>query len=79
MTEKKSGSKLKKTVLTVIIALIAFVVLVLVAARLFFRAPVRAYYKASEKAFMILVVNPTITPGRYPPKMAMTTVPTVSR
>ena len=62
MTEKKSGSKLKKTVLTVIVALVAFVVLVLVAARLFFRAPVRAYYKASEKAFAIPGLSESMIP-----------------
>ena len=62
MTEKKSGSKLKKTVITIIAVLVLLVVLVLALARLYFRVPVRAYYKASEKAFKIPGLTDNMVP-----------------
>lgn len=53
MTKQKSGSKLKKALLTILIVLVALVALVFIGARIYFRAPVTSYYKASEKAFVI--------------------------
>ena len=62
MTEKKSGSKLKKGLLTAAVYIVAVVVLVLTGARLFFRVPVREYYQASEKAFVIPGLSETMIP-----------------
>lgn len=62
MTEKKSGSRLKKTVITIIAVLVSLVVLVIAAARLYFMVPVRAYYKASEKAFKIPGLTDNMVP-----------------
>ena len=62
MTEKKSGSKLKKGLLTFAFCLVALAVLVLTGARLFFRVPVRSYYRASEKAFVIPGLSETMIP-----------------
>lgn len=50
---KKTGSKAKKAVITVLIVLVALVAIVFIGARIYFRAPVSSYYKASEKAFVI--------------------------
>lgn len=50
---RKSGSKAGKAVITILIVLVALVVIVFVGARIYFRAPVSSYYKASEKAFVI--------------------------
>ncbi|MBO4449330.1 MAG: hypothetical protein J5777_01970 [Clostridiales bacterium] len=62
MSEKKSGSKLKKALLTFVICLVTLAVLVLTGARLFFRVPVKAYYKASEKAFAIPGLSESMIP-----------------
>lgn len=50
---KKTGSKAKKAVITVLIVLVALVAIVFIGARIYFRAPVSSYYKASEKVFVI--------------------------
>ena len=53
MPAKQKSSKLKKGLFTAVVAIAALAVLVLVAARLYFRVPVISYYRASEKAFKI--------------------------
>lgn len=53
MTERRSGHKLRKALYTVAAVLCALVLLVFIGARLYFRIPVRSYYQASEKAFVI--------------------------
>ena len=53
MTEKKHGPALKKAVVTIAAVLVCLTVLVFVCARLYFRVPVRDYYKASGKVFKI--------------------------
>ena len=50
---KKTGSKAKKALITILVVLLALVAIVFIGARIYFRAPVSAYYKASEKAFVI--------------------------
>lgn len=62
MTEDRSGSKFRKTVLTIAIAICALVLLVFLGARLYFRVPVSAYYQASEKSFVI----PGLSDGLVP-------------
>ena len=59
---KKSGSKAKKVILTILAVLIALIAIVLIGARIYFRAPVSAYYKASEKAFVIPGLLDNMTP-----------------
>ena len=49
----KTGSKAKKVIVTILVVLVALIAIVLVGARIYFRAPVSSYYKASEKAFVI--------------------------
>lgn len=55
MSDKPSsaGKRAIKTVVTVICCILCFVLLVLLGARAYFRHPVSAYYKSSEKAFVI--------------------------
>ena len=50
---KKTGSKAKKALITILVVLLALVAIVFIGARIYFRAPVSAYYKASEKALVI--------------------------
>ncbi|MBR4404348.1 MAG: hypothetical protein IKT10_04465 [Clostridiales bacterium] len=59
---KKSGSKAKKVIVTILVVLVALVAIVLIGARIYFRAPVSAYYKASEKAFVIPGLLDNMTP-----------------
>ena len=59
---KKSGSKAKKVIITILVVLVALVAIVLIGARIYFRAPVSAYYKASEKAFVIPGLMDNMTP-----------------
>ncbi len=47
---KKTGSKAKKVIVTILVVLVALIAIVLIGARIYFRAPVSSYYKASEKA-----------------------------
>ena len=49
----KKSSRGKKVIRGILLTLLILVALVLVGARIYFRAPVNAYYKASEKAFVI--------------------------
>ena len=53
MSKKKSGSKLKKALITLLGVILVLAAVVFVGARLYFRLPVKSYYKASEKAFVI--------------------------
>ena len=59
---KKFGSKAKKVIITILVVLVALVAIVLIGARIYFRAPVSAYYKASEKAFVIPGLMDNMTP-----------------
>ena len=59
---KKSGSKAKKVIVTILVVLVALIVIVLIGARIYFRAPVSSYYKASEKAFVIPGLMDNMTP-----------------
>ncbi len=49
----KKRSRGKKVIRGILLTLLILVALVLVGARIYFRAPVNAYYKASEKVFVI--------------------------
>ncbi len=62
MSAKKSGSKLIRSLIKAAGILAAFVVLVLAGARLYFRIPVRSYYKASDKAFAIPGLSDNMVP-----------------
>ena len=53
MAKKKSGSKLKKALLTLLGVILVIAAVVFAGARIYFRLPVKNYYKASEKAFVI--------------------------
>jgi hypothetical protein len=59
---KTSGSKAKKVNITILVVLVALVAVVLIGARIYFRAPVSSYYKASEKAFVIPGLMDNMTP-----------------
>ena len=59
---KKSGSKAKKVIVTILVVLVALIAIVLIGARIYFRAPVSSYYKASEKAFVIPGLMDNMTP-----------------
>ena len=59
---KKSGSKAKKVIITILVVLAALVAIVFIGARIYFRAPVSSYYKASEKAFVIPGLMDNMTP-----------------
>lgn len=62
---KSSGaksSKAKKAVITTLVVLTALAAVVLVGARIYFRAPVSGYYKASEKAFKIPGLSDNMIP-----------------
>lgn len=50
---KQGRSKGKKIIITVLAVLVLLVLIVLEGARIFFRSPVKDYYKASEKEFLI--------------------------
>lgn len=62
MGNYKSRSKLKKFLKGLLIVIVALAVLVVVGARLYFRLPVSAYYKASEKAFTIPGLSQNMIP-----------------
>lgn len=59
---KKTGSKAKKVIVTILVVLAALIAIVLIGARIYFRAPVSSYYKASEKAFVIPGLMDNMTP-----------------
>jgi len=59
---KKTSSKAKKVIVTILVVLVALVAIVLIGARIYFRAPVSNYYKASEKAFVIPGLMDNMTP-----------------
>ena len=59
---KKTGSKAKKVIVTILVVLVALIAIVLIGARIYFRAPVSSYYKASEKAFVIPGLMDNMTP-----------------
>lgn len=50
---KQGGSKGKRIIITVLTVLAVLVMIVLEGARIYFRTPVKDYYKASEKEFLI--------------------------
>ena len=58
----RNCQKIKKALLTAVISVIALVILVFVAARLYFRIPVIGYYRASEKAFIIPGLSDNMIP-----------------
>lgn len=62
MTAKKQGKGFKRRLITAVIVIAVFVAVVLEVARLFFRIPVRSYYKASEKAFAIPGLSDKLIP-----------------
>lgn len=62
MGNYKSRSKLKKFLKGLLIVIVVLAVLVVVGARLYFRLPVSAYYKASEKAFTIPGLSQNMIP-----------------
>lgn len=49
----QGGSKRNRIIITVLAVLVLLVLIVFEGARIFFRSPVKDYYKASEKAFLI--------------------------
>ena len=59
---KKTGSKIRKVLITILIVIVALVAIVFIGARIYFRAPVSSYYKASEKAFVIPGLMDNMTP-----------------
>lgn len=59
---KSSGSKARKVITTILVILIALIAVVLVGARIYFRAPVSGYYKASAKAFKIPGLSDNMVP-----------------
>ena len=59
---QKSGSKLKKALICFAASAVALTVIVLTSARLYFRIPVRSYYRASEKAFAIPGLSDNMIP-----------------
>lgn len=60
--EKKSGIKIKKIIKTVLITVMLFLLVVFNGARLYFRLPVRDYYKISEKEFKIPGLSQNLVP-----------------
>ncbi len=65
MSKKGSGSKAKKVLLTVLLVIIALVAIVFIGARIYFRAPVNSYYKASQKAFVIPGLTDNLVPQGF--------------
>ena len=59
---KNGCSKGKKVIVTILVVLVALVAIVFIGARIYFRAPVKDYYKASEKAFLIPGLLDNMTP-----------------
>ena len=62
---KKGGSKGKKAIITILVVLVALVAIVFIGARIYFRAPVSDYYKASEKAFAIPGLGSNLVPQGF--------------
>ncbi len=61
----KKSSKGKKVLKGILLTLLILVAAVLVGARIYFRAPVSGYYKASEKAFVIPGLLDNMTPQGF--------------
>lgn len=59
---KKNVSKKKKLVITVLAVLAAAVLIVFIGARVYFRLPVRSYYKISQKEFKIPGLTASMVP-----------------
>ena len=62
---KRTGSKAKKVLLTILVVIFALVALVFIGARIYIRAPVSAYYKASDKAFVIPGLTDNLVPQGF--------------
>lgn len=62
MAGKKARSGFLRKLAAAVLILAAFVVLVLAAARLYFRIPVSSYYRASKKAFAIPGLSDNMVP-----------------
>ena len=59
---KKTGSKAKKVIVTILVVIAVLAAIVFIGARIYFRAPVSSYYRASEKAFVIPGLMDNMTP-----------------
>ena len=62
---KGSGSKAKKVITTILVVIVALVAIVFIGARIYFRAPVSGYYKASDKAFRIPGLSDNMVPQGF--------------
>lgn len=60
--KQNSSSKAGKAICVTLIVLVALVAVVLIGARIYFRAPVRGYYQSSEKAFKIPGLSENMIP-----------------